>query len=223
MINPSIHFKPPTGTDCLAGNLLNKRTSCADYISPCANRMNSDTLMRPGINHQAAAKCNCNMTAVINHIAALNRARAHGHKDIASIPIHGIVGLAWIPAMVIRVVNTHIHASSIKALQDKTRAINSSTGSGRPRLNILRTDILIGALDKGVHAIFPRCFDRNARRGHLGKVSGAIARQLNSPRTDLRILGWILPANFVALAIAPENSANTVDGPCARCHSAAAV
>ena len=43
MINPSIHFRPPTGTDCLAGNLLNKRTSCADYISPCANRMNSDT------------------------------------------------------------------------------------------------------------------------------------------------------------------------------------
>ena len=117
----------------------------------------------------------------------------------------------------------HIHASSIKALQDKTRAINSSTGSGRPRLNILRTNILIGALDKGVHAIFPRCFDRNARRGHIGKVSGAIARQPNSPRTDLRILGWILPANFVALSIAPENSTNAIDGPCARCHSAAAV
>lgn len=106
--------------------------------------------------------------------------------------------------MVIRVVNTHIHASSIKALQDKTRAINSSTGSGRPRLNILRTDILIGALDKGVHAIFPRCFDRNARRGHIGKVSGAIARQLNSPRTDLRILGWILPANFVAQLVSKQ-------------------
>ena len=31
--------------------------------------------------------------------------------------------------MVIRVVNTHIHASSIKTLQDKTRAINSPAGS----------------------------------------------------------------------------------------------
>ena len=179
--------------------------------------------MRPGVNHHTAAKCYCDMPAIINYIATLNRARTHGHKDIASIPIHGIVGLVWIPAMVIRVVNTHIHASSIKALQDKTRAINSSAGSGRPRLNILRTDILIGTLNKGIHAIFPCCFDRDARRGHIGKVSGALARQLNSPRANLRILRRILPANLVALAIAPENSANTIDGSCTSCHSAAAV
>ena len=223
MINPSIHFRPPTGTDCLTRNQLDKRTGCADHISPSADGMNTDTLMRPRVNHHTAAKCDCDMPAIINHIATLNRAGAHGHKDVASIPIHRIVGLAWIPAMVIRVVNTHIHASSIKTLQDKTRAINSPAGSGRPRLNILRTDIFVSTLNKGIHAIFPRRFDRNARRSHIGKVASAVARQLNSPRADLGILRRILPANLVALAIAPENSTHAIDGSCACCHSTAAV
>ena len=156
---------------CIGPRVLNKGTSSADYASSYANRMNSNTLMRPGINHHSVTKRNCNMSTVINNIAALDRTRAHRHKDVAVIPIHRIVGLVRVPSMVIRIVDTHIHAGGIKALQDKARAIYSATWSGGPGLDILSTDILVSALDKGVHAIFPRCFDRNARRGHIGKVS----------------------------------------------------
>ena len=125
--------------------------------------------------------------------------------------------------MVIRVVNTHIHTGGIQALKNKARAINGSARSSGPGLNVLRTDIFVSTLNKGIHAIFPRRFDRNARRSHIGKVASAVARQLNSPRADLGILRRILPANFVALTVAPENSTNAIDGSCARCHSTAAV
>lgn len=125
--------------------------------------------------------------------------------------------------MVVGIVDSHIHASGIKALQDKARAIYSAARSSRPRLDILSTNVFISTLNESFYAILTCSFDRNARRGHIGKVSGAIAGQLNSPGAHLRILRRILPANLVALAIAPEHSTDAINSSGASRHSPAAV
>lgn len=108
------------------------------------------------------------MAAVVYAIAALHTANTYRHKRTVVIPIHRVVGLPRKAAIVVGVIDAHIHARGIKALQYKARTIHGATGSSRVGLDITCTDILIVALDKSVNTIISRGVDRNARRRHIG-------------------------------------------------------
>lgn len=177
--------------------------------------MNTDALIWPRVNHAPTAQIDGNMTAVVDDVSALHAANAHRHKRTVVIPIHRVVGLPRKPAMVVGVVDPHVHARSIKALQYKARAIDGTARGRRIRLNIARTHILISSLDKGINAIVSRSIDCNARRRHIGKLTGAITRKLNRQAADLRIVRRILITNLCRTLC--RNSAPALsDGPVIR-------
>ena len=93
--------------------------------------MDTDTLMRPRVNHAPVPQIDSDMPAVINNVTSLHAVNAYRHKSTVIVPIHRVVGLPGEPAMVIGVEDAHIHAGGIKALQYKARAIDGTTRRGR--------------------------------------------------------------------------------------------
>lgn len=158
--------------------------------------MDTDTLTRPGVNHAPIPQIDGDMPAVIDDVAALHTIDAYRHKGTVIVPIHRVVRLPKKPTMVIGVVDTHIHARGIEALQHKARAIDGATRRGRVGLDISRTNILIGTLDKGIDAVVSCGIDRDTRRRYIGELARTIAWKPYRQATYLGVVRRVLITNL---------------------------
>lgn len=136
------------------------------------------------------------MTTIIDNVTSLHAVNAYRQKCTVIVPIHRVVRLPCKPTMVIGVVDTHIHTRGIEALQHKARAIDSATRRGRVGLDIPRTNILIGTLDKGIDAVVSCGIDRNTRRCYIGKLARTIAWKPYRQATYLGVVRRVLITNL---------------------------